>query len=429
MSLFKAKRITPILLILISLLSVLVQVSLNYILSKHSTVETFGEYRTFLALVSFSGIFHFGLIDGMYLRWLLKDEKPRGNEFISLIVIQFIIVGLLAFFFQNVSLIVPIFIQIFIQNLLAFSNNVLLREQKFIINSVVVIVNQLLLTFLVFIFSDRLTIEFIVFLYNMLFICSTTALLTSLFLKKYIVLDGLWQGINKDTFIGFLKANLRIGFPILLTGLVFVGFQNLDKVILSLYYSRYEFGLYSFGYTIVNIVVGVVLSVTNFMLRKFIEIPLEALESLFTRLTAGLAIVSILFMLFSPILFQIIQIFIPQYFAAKPYILALSSIILPYVLLQLLIFNLFKIQNSSRIFFYNSLIHLLLLIAALFISVMLLLKLAIVPFVILAIFFSWYLSSEYLLLMGNSVFKKGIKYRSLSVICTILVNILYATFS
>ena len=126
---------------------------------------------------------------------------------------------------------------------------------------------------------------------------------------------------------------------------------------------------------------------------------------------------------------QIIQIFIPQYFAAKPYILALSSIILPYVLLQLLIFNLFKIQNSSRIFFYNSLIHLLLLIAALFISVMLLLKLAIVPFVILAIFFSWYLSSEYLLLMGNSVFKKGIKYRSLSVICTILVNILYATFS
>jgi O-antigen/teichoic acid export membrane protein len=429
LKLLKAKRITPIALIFISLMSVLVQVSLNYILSKHSTVETFGEYRTFLALVSFSGIFHFGLIDGMYLRWLLNNEKPRTNEFASLIVIQVLVLGFLAFFFQKTSLIVPIFIQIFIQNLLAFSNNVLLREQKFIINSLIVLVNQLLLTFLVFIFSDRLTINFIVFLYNTLFICSTTILLVSLFLKKYIVLDGFWQSIKRDEFISFLKANLRIGFPILLTGLVFVGFQNLDKVILSLYYSKYEFGLYSFGYTIVNIVVGVVLSVTNFMLRKFIEIPLEALAFLFTKLTIGLTVVSILFVLFSPILFQIIQIFIPQYFAAKPYVLALSSIILPYVLLQLLIFNLFKIQNSSRIFFYNSLIHLFLLIAALFISVMLMIKLELVPFVILTIFFSWYLSSEYLLLKGNNVFKKGIKYRSLAVVSTILVNILYVTFS
>ena len=314
MSLFKAHikgRITPILLILISLLSVLVQVSLNYLLSKHSTVETFGEYRTFLALVSFSGIFHFGLIDGMYLRWLLNDEKPSANEFANLIVIQIIILGLLAVFFQKVNLIVPVFFQIFIQNLLAFSNNVLLREQKFIINSIVVIVNQLLLTLLVFIFSDRLTIDFIVNLYNLLFISSTAILLIILFLKKNILLDGFWDNISTAEIGDFFKANLSIGFPILLTGLVFVGFQNLDKVILPLYYSKYEFGLYSFGYTIVNIVVGVVLSVTNFMLRKFIEMPLETLESLFTKLTIGLAIVSVFFILFSPILFHIIQLFIP----------------------------------------------------------------------------------------------------------------------
>ena len=422
-------RITPLLLILISLLSVLVQVSLNYLLSKNATVETFGEYRTFLALVSFSGIFHFGLIDGMYLRWLLNDEKPRGNEFISLIVIQIIILGLLVFFFQKVSLIVPIFIQIFIQNLLAFSNNVLLREQKFIINSLVVIVNQLLLTLLAYIFSDRLTIDFIVNLYNMLFSTSTTILLFILFLKKYIALDGFWGSMNKAEISLFVKANLSIGFPILLTGLVFVGFQNLDKVILSQYYSKYEFGLYSFGYTIVNIVVGVVLSVANFMLRKFIEIPLKALESLFTKLTIGLATISILFMLFSPILFHIIQLFIPQYAAAKPFILALSAIILPYVLLQLLIFNLFKIQKSSKLFFFNSLIHLILLIAVLFMSVKFLVKLETVPFGILAVFFSWYLTSEWLLMKTNIVFKKGLTYRSLSLVSTIIVNILYVTFS
>ncbi len=432
MSLFKAQikgRLTPILLILISLLSVLVQVSLNYLLSKNGTVETFGEYRTFLALVSFSGVFHFGLIDGMYLHWLLNDEKPSANEFVNLFGIQIIILGLLAFCFQTVSLIVPIFIQIFIQNLLAFSNNVLLKEQKFIINSIVVIVNQLLLTLLVFIFSDRLTIDFIVNLYNMLFISSTTILIIILFLKKYIVLYGFWNSINKAQIADFFKANLSIGFPILLTGLVFVGFQNLDKVILPLYYSKYEFGLYSFGYTIVNIVVGVVLSVTNFMLRKFIQIPLEALESLFTKLTIGLAAVSILFMLFSPILFHIIQLFIPHYAAAKPYILALSAIILPYILLQLLIFNLFKIQKNSKLFFYNSLIHLFLLITTLAISVNFLIKLQIIPFAILTVFFSWYLSSEWLLIKGNSVFKKGLTYRSLSLVSTIIVNILYVTFS
>ncbi len=422
-------RTTPILLILISLLSVLVQVSLNYLLSKNSTVETFGEYRTFLALVSFSGIFHFGLIDGMYLRWLLNDEKPRGNEFVSLVGIQIIILGLLAFFFQKVSLIVPIFIQIFIQNLLAFSNNVLLREQKFIINSLVVIVNQLLLTLLVYIFSDRLTIDFIVNLYNMLFMSTTAILLFILFLKKYIVIDGFWSNINTAEITTFVKANLSIGFPILLTGLVFVGFQNLDKVVLSHYYSKYEFGLYSFGYTIVNIVVGVVLSVTNFMLRKFIERPLEALESLFTKLTISLATVSMLFMLITPILFHIIQLFIPQYAAAKPFVLALSAIILPYVLLQLLIFNLFKIQNSSKLFFFNSLIHLLLLIAVLFMSVKFLVKLQTLPFGILAVFFSWYLSSEWLLTKTNIVFKKGLTFRSLSLVSTIIVNILYVAFS
>ena len=203
----------------------------------------------------------------------------------------------------------------------------------------------------------------------------------------------------------------------------------MDKIILKAYYSQYDYGLYAFGFTIINILIGIVLSVTNFILRKFIDTPLSVLQDIFTKLTFGLTLICILFLFCSPIFFFLINIYIPQYLGAKSIILALTVLILPYILLQLLIFNLFKSLNRANIFFYNSVIHLVLLILVLFSACFLQIKLPFIPYLLLTVFLSWYLISEYFLTKINTLFKIGIKYRIVSVFCFVLINICYVVFS
>ena len=428
LSLKVKEKFVPIALILLSIVSILAQVVLNYVLSKNTTVETFGEYRNFLAIVSFSGIFHIGFVDGLYLKWLLKDEKPQFSEFISLFLIQLVCLTIVFAILHQTHLIVAILLQIFAQNLLVFSNSVLQSVQKFITSNVFIVANQILIALSMYAFVGVLDIYNIIKIYNGLYFVSISLLLVFLFGKKKIVFDD-FRNLKFTNFKPIFLETLRMGFPVLLTGLVFVGFQNMDKIILKAYYSQYDYGLYAFGFTIINILIGIVLSVTNFILRKFIDTSLSVLQDIFTKLTFGLTLICILFLFCSPIFFFLINIYTPQYLGAKSIILALTVLILPYVLLQLLIFNLFKSLNRANIFFYNSVIHLVLLILVLFSACFLQIKLPFIPYLLLTVFLSWYLISEYFLTKINTLFKIGIKYRIVSVFCFVLINICYVVFS
>ena len=133
-------------------------------------------------------------------------------------------------------------------------------------------------------------------------------------------------------------------------------------------------------------------------------------------------------MYFAPMFTDIIGGIGQGHSLAKIFISALTSLILPYILLHLLLFNLFKKLNKVNVFLYNSTVHLCFLIGALFLCAKLGINLVSIPYILLLIFLAWYISSEYLLSKIDSLFMKGTKYRVSSVILFVLIMALLVDY-
>lgn len=53
----------------------------NFVLPKELSVESYATIKTFQLYVSYAGLFHFGFVDGMYLKYGGKNVKEiRGED-------------------------------------------------------------------------------------------------------------------------------------------------------------------------------------------------------------------------------------------------------------------------------------------------------------------------------------------------------------
>lgn len=50
----------------------------NFVLPKELSVESYATIKTFQLYVSYAGLFHFGFVDGMYLKYGGKTLKNSG---------------------------------------------------------------------------------------------------------------------------------------------------------------------------------------------------------------------------------------------------------------------------------------------------------------------------------------------------------------
>ena len=75
--------------------SLILSVMMSFIIPKILNIEGFGYWQFFLLLCSYVGFFHFGLIDGIYLRYGGKYYSKTNNERLGS---QLIILGFIEFF-------------------------------------------------------------------------------------------------------------------------------------------------------------------------------------------------------------------------------------------------------------------------------------------------------------------------------------------
>jgi O-antigen/teichoic acid export membrane protein len=89
----------------------------------------------------------------------------------------------------------------------------------------------------------------VIALFSLLFYNSTVLLLTyaaSFLIASLRFLFNVEMNFKLDKQI--IRENLRIGFPIMIAGLIYFLFQTTDRLIVSRNYSKEEFGFYSFAW-------------------------------------------------------------------------------------------------------------------------------------------------------------------------------------
>ena len=89
-------------------ISLILSIMMSFIIPKILNIEAYGYWQFFLLLCSYVGFFHFGLIDGIYLRYGGKYFSKTNNEALGsqlkiLVFIEFLVAFFIIFFsyFKN----------------------------------------------------------------------------------------------------------------------------------------------------------------------------------------------------------------------------------------------------------------------------------------------------------------------------------------
>lgn len=313
------------------------------------SVEGYANLKTYALYISYIGLFHFGFIDGLFIKYGGKkynelDKSVLKGEHNFLVIMEFIISMILfivslitkniIIFLFSIS-ILPIMICNFHKYIYQATGEFdkytkIMRRYNFIY----MILNVLL----AFVFKNQ----------NYIFYCLTTFAANLLailyteftFLKENIHTKGI---INRDTI-----KNIKVGFFILLGNLVIIGLFGIDKWFVKLFLSTEDFAYYAFAVSMLNIINTLVnaISITfyNYLFENNDEHRINRLKEILIAL-GGLSSCAFFALSF------IVNYFIKKYIPSLD-IIAVTFAAFPYmVLINALYVNLYKVNKDEKHYF------------------------------------------------------------------------------
>ncbi|MGM9512488.1 oligosaccharide flippase family protein [Larkinella sp. GY13] len=422
---------TPVKLIALTGLSILVTLVINYLLAEQVTPDQYGSWRLFLMIASFSGFFHFGFADGINIQWIFRDrsewQKSANRDFAYFFIQQTVLYGIVVLVLH--SQLVPQ-IKISLTNSICLANQILLqnsigliqsyfnRAQKFYYGAVLTLFGQIgfCLGILFYRAGYLATIDLFL-LSNIQLGVVAIPMLYLLFreIKQRPLMDR--RDLHFKTFFYAFRKSVGVGLPILLTGLLFLGFQNIDKLLISRYYPATDFGYYAFASALLNVVLTLVVSISNFLMQKMAFNP-HSVEIYYDKSVKTISV------LFSVLLICIIPLqwiadkLIPNYSNSTLYLAYLAGSIGPYILIQLIQFSMFKILQKQKFFLVMSILVFSLITGVMSLLVINQVPLTTIAFMSALMSYSWYLASDVLLCSIKPEFKSKQTERYLYVVMT-----------
>lgn len=314
-----------------------------YILS----LQGYAYLKTFTLYMSYAGLLHFGLIDGIFIKYggkkiekINKGDLRAEHDFLIIlsiiVMIIFIVFGLI---FNNLPLlifgitIIPymlgMFFQMFFQAIGEFSKY---QRIMFIYIFVYMITNF----FLSIILKCKnyipycLTI-FISYILEVIY-CEFE------FRKKYK------KNNNKFDFNNIFNL-MKVGFVILLGNLIVVGLFGIDKWFIKIFFDVNDFAYYSFAVSLLNIINVLVKAVSitfySYLCKKSFKEPLSDIRD-YLLVFGGFA--SGTYFGFS----LIVNLFIKKYIPSLN-IISITFSALPYmILINVLYINLYKTNKDEK---------------------------------------------------------------------------------
>lgn len=233
-------------------INLLISVISGFILPKYLSVNTYAMIKTFQLYLTYIGFFHFGFIDGIYLKYGGKEfeslnEKELNNHLNFLRTFQLLITVLISMFslfmndyilfFFSLSLI-PINLTTFYKYIYQATGEFLKYSKILNLNSFFVILSNLILLFL-FRVQDYKIYIFILFLVNVLV----------LFIVEYNIKDII--DIKYKIQINLEEVYyIKDGFFLMIGNFSSIIMTSMDRWFIKLLLTVKDFAVYSFAVSI-----------------------------------------------------------------------------------------------------------------------------------------------------------------------------------
>lgn len=408
---------------LAKIINVGIGIILGFLVPIYLSINEYGNLNVFLLYISYAGIFHFGFIDGLYIKYGGKRFKNLNSKILKyehnfLVIMELIILTILiglALLTKN-KILFYCGISIFPLNMISFYKYIYEATGEFK-NSVRItnVFNLLtLLMNLVLIFFIR-TYKFTFFIYGYLFVYYIVFIFIEInYLYKY-------KNVVATPNLQIVKNNIKVGIFILLGNLATSFFYTIDKWFVKGLFSIDKFAFYSFATSMMNVinvfVNSVALTLYSYLVRNNEEERMKKIKD-YLILLGTFSFTA--YFIFS----GIVHMFIPKYIKSLSVVNILFMGLPYYFVINILYLNLYKAKKIEKKYFKTVLIMLVISIIANLIAISINKDLKSIAIATDISFIIWYLYS-----MKDFKFLNFTLKEFVYLICTNLLFIILSLYS
>ena len=328
----------------------------SLIIPKYLSIADYGYWQLFLLYTTYTGILHFGFLDGVLVRWAgkefseIKQEVPTAFRF--LLQEQFLVVGVLALMLIAVDLPIlevglAVLANAIVTNILAFFIFTAQAVKQFkLVTAVNISKGALFLLLICGLFANGGSKCEDLYLATIV-TGSILLILLTMHLRKSL----LSQAIPRISFRLYGKENISIGIFVLLGNFAAVLLTTVDRLIVSSFFPITQFAQYTFAMSMCAVVIMFVQAVSLVFFPYLAGTPSELRTRAYRLLRPAITIIwaGTLVMYFPFTTW--VEFYLPQYTASLPLMAILLCMIGFSSLIQILHVNFFKIYRKQRLYF------------------------------------------------------------------------------
>ena len=373
----KKKFLKNVLIILISnLISVLSGILVGFIIPKILGVSEYGYYKTFTLYSSYIGLFHFGFVDGIYLKYAGKKYEDLCKEkfrlyskflFVMEFLISFIII-LFSFFFIRTKYFYVVFflgLNVLATNFISyfeFISQITMKFKRISLRNVIRCSLNIL----------SVLVLYLLYKFDNLIICSTLYIIIYLSINYLL---AIWYALTYRDLIFGKSSKLKeekkeilfffkVGIPLLFANLVGQLLFIADQQFVNVLFDNETYSTYAFAYNMINLITIATSAISVVLYPTLKKLNNETIKNNYSRINSYLLMFVAFCLLAYYFLDIVVRNFLPKYIDS----LSVFRIIVPGILISSSIsvikYNCYKIFNKIKLYFTESIIVLVVAIIA-----------------------------------------------------------------
>lgn len=304
----KAKKenlINVIMVVSSNIFTILVALFSGFILPKELSIPDYAYYRVYLLYISYAGFFHFGIVNGIYLKYGNMDLEQipkkvfRAYSFFMLLSQAAVAAVLSLLLFGGASAMEQdkviafgfVIINIPLINIKWFYSSINQFTKRFVIDSFVTYLQNILNLVMVLLVILFRWYDF-KWILVILTICNLVCMVIVMGQNK-ILLWGEKARLG-DTGIPELIKN---GFFLMLSEFVGIIILGIDSMFVDNLFSQTEFAMYSFAVSVISVIFTAISAVSNLVYPYLVRVEEEKYAEYYGLMSDVLSMVSMVSML------------------------------------------------------------------------------------------------------------------------------------
>lgn len=335
----------------------ILSIAISFLLPKLLGVEEFGYWQLFIFYTQYAGFFHFGLVDGIYLRegggnYNQLDFKCLGYQLRVLFMVDLgLILLALPWIFTNQNadrqfILLISCACILLSNFISFFGLTLQSVNAIKISSLGRLYFSL--SFLVFLLLEFFVIKSDNYRLFVIVYFFTYSFSLIYYFKKAIEIPKNFFAHSIPEYRSILMENIKSGLTLTLANIAGMLILGFGRFMIDKHWGIELFSVVSFALVIVNFVLMFISQVSLVLYPELRALGIDEAERLYEKMSKALMAISPFFLLAVYPMIVIIDLWLPDYLPSIEYMIILLPVCIYETKNQLQINTYFKVYNRPK---------------------------------------------------------------------------------